>query len=180
MSKFGFDKVLKNIEMVKRQLPKMLANDTKNYFLNSFRVEAWDGKAWELPKRRKRKSRSSRDMSKTLVQSGKLRRAVSNSLKEATFEVIRFDVTDVKYASIHNFGGTITTKSRSQILNFVRHGEKGIRFTKNKKKDVVASAKVNIKGSEIKIPQRQFMGDTKELRKIQIDRVQKYMNTIWR
>lgn len=137
MSKFGFDKVLQNIEMVKRQLPKMVANDTKNYFLNSFRVEAWDGKAWELPKRRKKKNPKGRDLSKTLVQSGKLRRAVSNSLKSATWEVIRFDVTDVNYAAYNNFGTSVN-------------------------------------------PQRQFMGHTKELTKIQEQRIKNYMDKIWR
>lgn len=137
MSKFGFDKVLQNIEMVKRQLPKMVANDTKNYFLNSFRVEAWDGKAWELPKRRKKKNPKGRDLSKTLVQSGKLRRAVSNSLKAATWEVIRFDVTDVNYAEYNNFGTSVN-------------------------------------------PQRQFMGHTKELTKIQEQRIKNYTDKIWR
>lgn len=137
MSQFGFDKVLNNLTRVKRELPKMVANDTKNYFLNSFKVEAWDGKAWELPKRRKKKHPKGRDRSKTLVQTGKLRRAVSNSLKTATWEVIKFDVTDVNYAAYNNFG----TKT---------------------------------------IPQRQFIGQTKELTKIQSNRIQNYMNKIWR
>lgn len=136
MSKFGFDKVLKNMQMVKRELPKQVANDTKLYFLNAFRLEAWDGKPWELPERRKRKARSSRDRSKTLVQSGALRRAVSNSLKEATFQVIRFDVTDVNYAGYNNFG---TQRN----------------------------------------PQRQFMGQTNELTKIQTERITKIMDRIW-
>lgn len=136
MSKFGFDKVLKNMQMVKRELPKQVANDTKLYFLNAFRLEAWDGQPWELPQRRKRKARSSRDRSKTLVQSGALRRAVSNSLKEATFQVIRFDVTDVTYAGYNNFG---TPRN----------------------------------------PQRQFMGQTKELTKIQTERITKIMDRIW-
>ena len=104
MSKFNFDKVLKNITRVKRELPKMVANDTKNYFLNSWREQGWDGKAWEMPKRRLKKNPKRRDNSAILVQSGKLRRAVSNSLKSATWELIKFDVTDVKYAGYNNFG----------------------------------------------------------------------------
>lgn len=136
MSKFGFDKVLKNLDRVKRELPKQVANDTKLYFLNAFRLEAWDGQPWELPQRRKRKARSSRDRSKTLIQTGALRRAVSNSLKEATFQVIRFDVTDVTYAGYNNFG---TPRN----------------------------------------PQRQFMGQTNELTKIQTERITKIMDRIW-
>ena len=178
MSKFGFDKVLKNLQMVERELPKMVANDTKNYFLNSFKTESWDGKAWELPKRRKKKNPKGRDLSRILIQSGKLRRAVANSLKEATWEVIRFDVTDVNYAGIHNEGGTIQIKERSQTLRFARHGEKGVRFTR-KKKDTIAMARVQIKASQAKIPQRQFMGQTNELTKIQTERITKIMDRIW-
>lgn len=136
MSKFGFDKVLKNLQMVERQLPKVVANDAKLYFLNAFRLEAWDGKPWALPQRRKRKARRSRDTYPTLIQSGTLRRAVSNSLKQATMEVIRFDVTDVTYAGYNNFG---TQRN----------------------------------------PQRQFMGQTKELTKTQMASIKKIMDRIW-
>jgi hypothetical protein len=104
MNKFNFDKIIKNVEALKRSLPIELGNETKNYFMQSFRDEAWDGKTWLRPQRRDKKGKSSRLNSATLVQTGALKRAVSNSLKERTFQRIRFEVTDVDYAGYHNNG----------------------------------------------------------------------------
>jgi len=104
MSKLGFDKALKNIQRVQRELPKVIANDTKNYFLNTWREQGHEGDPWEEPKRWQKKNPTRRDKSAILVQSGALRRAVANSLKVATWEKIYFDVTDVKYAGYNNYG----------------------------------------------------------------------------
>ena len=38
------------------------------------------------------------------MQSGTLRRAVINSLQQATFKLIHFEVKDVAYAQVHNEG----------------------------------------------------------------------------
>lgn len=100
---FNFDRILRNLEKVKTFLPKTLANDTKNYFVGEFNKQEWGGTKWEKSKRQTNPKKT-RDTAATLVQSGKLRRAVVNSLQSATFNKIHFEVKDVPYAQVHNEG----------------------------------------------------------------------------
>ena len=103
MDKFNFDQVIKKLEQAKSSLPKVLANDTKKFFLASWQKQGWDDggvKAWAPRKYNKNKRSAGRAI---LVKSGALRRAVNASLKSATFDSIRF-VVDSPYAKVHNDG----------------------------------------------------------------------------
>lgn len=103
MDKFNFDQVIKKLEQAKSSLPKVLANDTKKFFLASWQKQGWDDggvKAWAPRKYNKNKRSAGRAI---LVKSGALRRAVNASLKSATFDSIKF-VVDSPYAQIHNDG----------------------------------------------------------------------------
>ena len=103
MDKFNFDQVIKKLEQAKSSLPKVLANDTKKFFLASWQKQGWDDggvKAWAPRKYNKNKRSAGRAI---LVKSGALRRAVNASLKSATFDSIKFSV-DLPYAAIHNEG----------------------------------------------------------------------------
>lgn len=102
-SKFNFDRVIANMDKVKNILPKVLANETKNYFVGEFNKQEWNGTKWK-PSKRQTNPKKTRDTASTLVQSGTLRRAVINSLQSATFEKIYFEVKDVDYAQVHNEG----------------------------------------------------------------------------
>lgn len=100
MNKFNFDQVIKKLEQTKSSLPKVLANDTKKFFLASWQKQGWDGNSWAPRKYNKNKRAAGRLI---LVKSGALRRAVNGSLRSATFSSIRFSV-DLPYAKIHNEG----------------------------------------------------------------------------
>jgi len=102
--RFNFQRVIANMDRIKTTLPRVLANETKNYFVGEFNKQQWDGKRWLDPKRKQKTTGSSRNQSATLVQSGTLRRAVINSLQQATFKLIHFEVKDVAYAKVHNEG----------------------------------------------------------------------------
>lgn len=102
--RFNFQRVIANMDRIKTTLPRVLANETKNYFVGEFNKQQWDGKRWLDPKRKQKTTGSSRNKSATLVQSGTLRRAVINSLQQATFKLIHFEVKDVAYAKVHNEG----------------------------------------------------------------------------
>ena len=112
MNKFNFGDIKKKLERVKKDLPTKLANETKNYFLSSWDKQGFDGKNWQEVKRRipntqeYKRAPNSRRTAAILVGkgAGNLRRDVANSLKEKTFERIRFSV-DNDYAYIHNYGG---------------------------------------------------------------------------
>ena len=105
MDKFNFDKLVKNMERVKRELPVILANEAKDSFLDNFSKQGFNGKPWAAPKRLGKKG-SQRNNSATLVQSGRLRRSVANSIKEVTADKIKLsiDADEVPYAGVHNSG----------------------------------------------------------------------------
>ena len=102
--RFNFQRVIANMDRIKTTLPRVLANETKKYFVGEFKKQQWDGKRWLDPKRKQKTTGSSRNKSATLVQSGTLRRAVINSLQQDTFKLIHFEVKDVAYAKVHNEG----------------------------------------------------------------------------
>jgi len=149
---FNFDRVLQNFNRMKRSMPIKVANATKNYFIQNFTNQSFDGKAWQEVQRRisgTNANKYAKPSSKTrsiLIQSGKLRRAVSTSLRLATFDKIEFliDGGTIPYAQVHNDGG--------------RAG----------------------RGAGFQMPKRQYIGDTKELRKKQIDIIVNEIDTIWK
>lgn len=110
--KFGLDKVLMNIEQVKRDLPILLSKQAERYFTASFSNQSFNHKAWEEVKRRiegtneykypKRRGLSRRTKP-ILVGTGALRRATSNSTRSLYPKNIRL-VIDLPYAAVHNEG----------------------------------------------------------------------------
>lgn len=105
MSKFKLDKVLQQLQQTKTTLPKILANDAKRFFLASWDKQGWDNGGVTSWKERKKTTKKTEGKA-ILVGTGKLRRAVANSVKEANFDKIRFEV-NLPYAAIHNEGGTL-------------------------------------------------------------------------
>lgn len=114
-NKFGLDDVIKRFDSLKRSVPILLANQAQRFFVDTFTNQAWpDTGKWEEVNRRISGTKEykypktkglSRRVTPILVRSGALRRAVSNSIRQATFERIRLDVpTSLAYAGVHNFG----------------------------------------------------------------------------
>ena len=169
MSKFQFEIVLKKFERVKKELPLQVANTTKNFFIKeNYNKQQYDGKKWKDVKRRGGKSR--RSNSAILVQTGRMRRAVANSLKRATFDLIEFNVTEAtakggfNYAAVHQFGYNGTVKGYTRKSRSRRRGKKST---------------VVVKPHHVNIPQRQFMGQTTKLTKEQIKKVRQVVDKIF-
>lgn len=174
MSKFQFEIVLKKFERVKKELPLQVANTTKNFFIKeNYNKQQYDGKKWKEVKRKGGKSR--RSNSAILVQTGRMRRAVANSLKKATFDLIEFNVTEAtakggfNYAAVHQFGyfGPVKTYSRKRGKNQIKK-----RGRKNK-------GPITVKTHYTHIPQRQFMGQTTKLTTQQIKKVRQVVDKIF-
>ena len=112
-NKFELDKLLNSVSRVKREMPIVLANQAQNYFVSSFRKQGWsDTGAWKEVNRRIEGTPEykypafkglSRRTKPILVMSGRLRRAVSGSIRDATFERIRL-VVALPYAAAQNYG----------------------------------------------------------------------------
>jgi phage gpG-like protein len=109
---FDFKSKIRKFEQLKRDLPKKISNDGQRFFLKNFDNEQWEGKRWRpriayrnLSKRGQRRNITR----KLLVNTGTLRRAVSGSRREATFNRIRFEVyvqgkRGFNYSTVHNEG----------------------------------------------------------------------------
>lgn len=148
-NKFHTAQILNNLNKVKKTLPVVLANQAQNFFVDSFKKEGFQTGSgvlkWKMVKRRipgtyeykyPKKKQLSRRSSPILVRTGKLRRAVGNSIRSATFDRVELTV-GVPYASYHNEGTD-------------------------------------------DIPKRQFVGDSKALRVMQVKTLNQTIDGIWR
>lgn len=153
MSKFNFDAVRKNIDQVKKDLPKLMANDAQNFFLNSFRQQAWNGQSWEQVQRRDPDTKAykypkgkglSRRTKPILIGTGRLRREVSNLGANARVQYFKY-----------NF--KVTLRLNNSIVPYGKYHNSG---AKN-------------------LPQRKFMGDAPALRRILRSRIDNYMRKVW-
>lgn len=113
-SKFKFGQLKTRIQILKYDLPELLANDARKYFLKSFINQAWEGVPWQEVNRRipgtpeykyPKKKDLGRHTRPILIGKGatKLRRAVANSIKVNVFPKVRL-VVDLPYADVHNQG----------------------------------------------------------------------------
>jgi phage gpG-like protein len=97
MSKMKFDKAIGRFEKIRYGLPKIIADDSVRFFLDGFNKEGFTDTAFKAWKPRKGKQSGRNATRKILVDSGALRRSVSNSVKVATWDLIKFQV-ELPYA----------------------------------------------------------------------------------
>ena len=136
--KFNFNRVLQNLEKVKSDLPVLLSNEAKNFFSGSWKNQGFTNSSLQSWAPRKKETKKTVGKS-IMVGTGKLRRAVQDSVREKTWSKIRLviDGSSIPYAKRHNEG---------------------------------------LDG----MPKRQFMGDSKELRKIQRKTITKTVDKIFK
>lgn len=174
MSKFGFDKMLNKFNGLKTTLPAQVGNMAVRYFIKAFTDQAWDGAKW--PARQDKKNTRPLLIGKSGGTKGgahaHLRSSVNNSIKETTWSSIVFSVPQ-PYARIHNEGGTINMPARKQVIHF-----KGGSFSKMK--SASHAQKVDVGAHVIKIPKRQFMGNSKTLNRQITEKVNEEMKKVFK
>lgn len=144
-------------------LPKKLANEAINHFKDNFRKQGFDDNVVSPWKPRKKRD-SGRAI---LVKTGRLKRDWSSIQQPNRATVIN----NTPYGSIHNYGGKIEKKASSMVLNFRNRDNDwnkktgryntGTRFSKSRTAHY--SQKVNIGAHSIGMPQRKFMGKSRNL-----------------
>jgi phage gpG-like protein len=116
MDRFGFTRIRANIERTKRVLPVVLAKQAEGYFTKSFSLGKLGPTKWQEVNRRTpgtleykypSKPKASARTSPILVRTGALRRKVSKSIANATWQQVRL-VVDLPYAEFHNEGNDNT------------------------------------------------------------------------
>lgn len=144
--------------------PKQARDLGLQFFKSRFRAQGWLDETFKpWPKRKKAdKRRPGRNI---LMDRGKLRNSIRGVI---TPGVVTFG-TDVKYAKVHNEGGTILHPGGERKLIFKRYTRgkrKGRQLFHKNNSAATFGRKVNVGSYEIKMPQRQFMGNSAHLNKI--------------
>lgn len=123
-NKFNFEEVTKRLQQAERETIVLLSNQAQNYFLSSFRKQAWDGENWKEVQRRTPDTKAykypktkglQRRTSPILVgagfkiRGGTLRRAVSNMSRTAQVSNNNGNarlrmIVDLDYAKYNNEG----------------------------------------------------------------------------
>ena len=146
----------KKLYEARRGLPLILKNEAVNYAMDAFKKQGWEGTPW--PARSKRTKGKGRAL---LVKTGRLKRSIGAYSHVESEERIILG-SDVPYAKIHNFGGVIDRAARSETFSRNRR-VKGIgkgRF----RRGVTKGRGFSFKAHQIRIPRRQFLGDTPKLK----------------
>lgn len=149
-NRFNLHIVRQKLAKTKRELPVLLAKQAENYFTDSFTRQGLGDKKWKEVQRRipgtyaykyPSKKGLQRRTSPILVgagwkkRGGTLRRKVSRSLTNASWDLIRLAV-DLPYAEAQNDGTDV-------------------------------------------IPARPFIKQTKQLEKMQLEKINTYIDKVW-
>lgn len=92
----------------KKQIPTLIANDGRKIWLDAFKYEGFDQEDWPelsiitINKKLKRKKGSKKV--KPLVDTGQMKRAVSNSIAKVKWRRVEWRVKGIGYAAYHNYG----------------------------------------------------------------------------
>lgn len=159
----GFD--IKKFEteftnLLHKQLPIILANYTANFFKENFRRQGWAGKSFKAWKNTKSKSQKFGHSSGILIGTGNLKKSIrTNSVSSNGFRIIAGN-QNVPYASVHNDGGTVNPKVTEQSRKFFWYMFKKTGDIMWKKMALTKKSKFTVR-----IPQRQFIGESEVLNK---------------
>ena len=155
-----FKKLEKKLEKCKNEAPKILANEGQKVFLENFATQSWNNMPW--PKRKKDTGRP--------ILVGRTRRLINSvrkSVRVARVDRIKW-ASDVPYAAVHNFGGTIEKGASRKLLTWRNKG-KGKVFASQTKgrasKRATTFSYHNVGAHQIRMPRRQFMGVSLKLKK---------------
>ncbi|MGI6078052.1 MAG: phage virion morphogenesis protein [Bacteroidales bacterium] len=167
---------------VNNDLPKKIGVEAVRMFSQNFQQEAFFGKRWQEPLRRR--------ITETKTKTGKIKyiplgqgTAGSRKILTGTGDLgrsIQYRVegkkvvvySDLDYSKIHNEGGTVTVTEKMKRFFWAKYITTGQEFYKN-----MALKKT---GSTITIPKRQFMGSHDTINKAVKNTIETELNKIFK
>lgn len=167
-----FREFQKKVEAVLKRLPRLAASEAQNFFLDSFKRQAWIGDTTEnWPKRKPGTKRNNGRA--LLVDTSRLKRSIR--IKQADWNRIVIG-SDVPYAAVHNNG----FRGTQQVGESSRTASRRVltRYNKNGTASRARGATTRIRGAghqvrahtrKQNIPRRRFMGNSPYLNRL-IDR----------
>jgi phage gpG-like protein len=156
-----FARKLEALRQAYRTLPTEIATIAVNFSKERFNDQAWldETKQPWAPRKRPRRGKTGKTSNNQtlLVKTGRLKRSIRKI--SATEDKIIIG-TDIPYAQIHNEGGEITNTVTVKAHQVKEHTRK----RKGRKEKVKAhTVKAHTRKMNVKIPQRQFIGNSKTL-----------------
>lgn len=152
---------------ISTEVPSLLAETATEYFKESFAKKSFDGLAWQDTKKPVKRG-------SLMVRTGQLMGSIRPSLVSADRVTISAGSSKVPYAQVHNEGGIITRKPRSETFQRKRFqsGKQKGRF----KGGTISGQGFTFKESSFTMPKRQFMGHSAELNNIITKRLTNHFN----
>jgi len=176
-NKFNMGGILLKLQKVSSELPSILANESLNFFDNSFKRQGWEDKGFT--KWKKRQSKKNNKGRSILIKSGALRRSIK--VKEQNWHRIVI-TSNLPYSAIHNegFKGKENVKEHTRrTFGKVKVSEISTRKTR-KIKAVIKTGIVSAHIRNMDMPKRQFMGNSQKLREKQKKIIVKAINTCFK
>ena len=169
-NKFKIPELRAKVDVAIKETLAIIARDTVLHFQKSFANEGFTDETFMPWQKRKNSSRRGRRVAggvrsvkkfrKILTLSGKLRRSIKITEFSSSTQTI---TSNMPYSKIHNEGGVIEKEFNRKIMSFTSGGRFAKTKTRANRKDVAYQQQVTIGEHSIKMPKRQFMGNSKSL-----------------
>ena len=174
---WNFGRTLKAFEALKRNdIPLLVGKLAQNHFIEGFAKGGHQTDAsemgWEERQSKDRSDKRNEGNRAILVKSGHLRRSIS--LLEYKFDRIIIGTRGIKYAEIHNEGGTVRIPERQHKLSFNSSG----RFSRQRK--AAYQQMVTMKGHSFRMPKREYIGKSMKLDEKIISLLNKKIDEVWK
>lgn len=167
--------------LMRREMPVAAGNIAIRHYKENFRRSGFVNgglQPWSITKRQQSGGKSAMSNKGPLLQSGRLMRGVRNSVSDYRVKILN----DVPYAATHNWGGTVQPRVTPKMRGYAwfmyykltgrppsakgtaKSSKKGHKFKETAEakmwKSLALTKKRNLR---IHIPQRQFIGQSREL-----------------
>jgi phage gpG-like protein len=189
MFKNPFDEILRKAKRLGNDLPTIVGNEAIVFAKGNFRAQRFqDGGASQTWKERSSKDKNTKQKRAILVQTGRLKQSIRVISKDLNKVVIG---SDVPYAKAHNEGETIATtvrvkahrrQQRQRDTHRTVQGKQGKRSSRVqfvKDTQGFTYVKAHTRKMNLKMPQRQFMGDSPVLRAQIQTEIEKHIKSIF-
>lgn len=143
-------------------VPNIVAETAVEFFQDTFKKQAWDGVPWQ-PLSPKYAAKKTRGKGRILRSSGAMQSTIRPSIVTARRVRITAGNEQVKYARVHNEG--LRVKGTYKVKSFVNRNFMGT--------GRAVKVKTHTRTVNYQMPRRRFMGHSKYLNQLLINRLTK-------
>ena len=167
----NFQELVSRVNEAIEGASEIISETAVEYFQNTFRTKKFDGNPWAPPRVPKRSG-------SLLVQSGALLNSIRPVLISPERIVIAAGNEKVDYAQVHNegFEGKVTVSAHKRVVKAKK--KIGVKGEEEQDSDENMTQNVKEHTRMMRIPQRQFMGEAKELNEKLCNAIEAYLESV--